>query len=115
MFNTAWKPIDGFAAFYGWIRAVVRVQDRIKKGLDLAQPVLVMHSDKSEKGETWSDEFHYADLVLDVEDIKRLGPRLGKRAVLAEIPRAKHDLTLSRKEARTLCLQRMIDWLDQSN
>jgi alpha-beta hydrolase superfamily lysophospholipase len=44
-FNKNWKPLDGSDAYYGWIRAVVRVQDRIKKGLDLQQPVLVMHSD----------------------------------------------------------------------
>jgi alpha-beta hydrolase superfamily lysophospholipase len=111
LFNTAWKPIDGFDAFYGWLRAVVRVQDRIKKGLGLEQPVLVLHSDKSEKGKTWSEAFHYADLVLDVEHIKRLSPRLGSRTEIHEIRGGKHDLALSRENPRTETLRVMLQWL----
>jgi alpha-beta hydrolase superfamily lysophospholipase len=110
-FNRAWKPIEGFDAFLGWLRAVVRVQDRIKKGLDLAQPVLVMHSDKSEKGRTWSDSFHRADLVLDVEDIKRLSPRLGRHTEIEEIAGGKHDLVLSIPDVRATCLRVMLEWV----
>jgi alpha-beta hydrolase superfamily lysophospholipase len=110
-FNTSWKPIDGFDAWYGWLRAVVRAQDRIKKGLELEQPVLVMHSDRSEKGAEWSESFHRADLVLDVRDIQRLSPKLGKRVEIRAIPGGKHDLVLSRDDARTECLRIMIDWI----
>jgi alpha-beta hydrolase superfamily lysophospholipase len=110
-FNTRWKPIEGAEAFYGWVRAVVRVQDRIKDGLNLEQPVLVMHSDRSLKGDTWSDAFHRADLVLDVEDIKRLSPKLGKRVEIREIAGGKHDLVLSQQEARTKCLDVMLEWI----
>jgi alpha-beta hydrolase superfamily lysophospholipase len=109
-FNLAWKPIDGFDAFYGWLRAVVRAQDRIRKGLDLEQPVLVMHSDRSEKGSEWSESFHRADLVLDVRDIQRLGPKLGKRIEMRVIPGGKHDLVLSQEDARTRCLRLMTEW-----
>ena len=101
----------GFDAFYGWLRAVVRVQDRIKKGLGLEQPVLVMHSDRSEKGKTWSDTFHRADLVLDVTDIKRLSPHLGTRTELQEIAGGKHDLVLSCEDARAECLRVMLEWI----
>jgi alpha-beta hydrolase superfamily lysophospholipase len=110
-FNKTYKPFDGFDAFYGWLRAVVQVQDRIKKGMDLQQPVLVMHSDKSEKGRKWSDTFHRADLVLDVKDIKRLSSKLGTRVECREIAGAKHDLVLSCEDARTECLRVMIEWL----
>lgn len=110
-FNIAWKPIDGFDAFYGWLRAVVRAQDRIRKGLDLEQPVLVMHSDRSEKGSEWSESFHRADLVLDVRDIQRLGPKLGKRTGMRVIPGGKHDLVLSQEDARTRCLRLMTEWI----
>jgi alpha-beta hydrolase superfamily lysophospholipase len=109
------KPIDGFDAFYGWLRAVVQVQDRIKKGLNLEQPVLVMHSDKSEKGSEWSESFHRADLVLDVEDIKRLSSKIGPRVECKEIAGGKHDLVLSREDARTACLRMMIEWIANQN
>ena len=110
-FNTRWKPIEGFDAFFGWIRAVVRVQDWIKDEPRLGQPVLVMHSDRSEKGRTWSETFHRADLVLDVNDIKRLGPKIGSRVEIQEIAGGKHDLVLSCTDARTRCLNVMIEWL----
>jgi alpha-beta hydrolase superfamily lysophospholipase len=113
-FNTKLKPLEGFSAYFGWVRAVVRAQDVIKRGLKLAQPVLVMHSDKSDKGSTWSDRFHRADLVLNVADIKRLGPHLGPRTVLQEIPDGKHDLTLSCKGAREHCLDVMLDFVQDS-
>jgi alpha-beta hydrolase superfamily lysophospholipase len=114
-FNKTLKPLDGFDAFYGWLRAVVQAQDRVKQGLDLEQPVLVMHSDRSEKGSEWSESFHRADLVLDVEDIKRLSSKLGQRVECKEIAGGKHDLVLSREDARTECLRMMIDWIANQN
>ena len=92
----------------------MRVQDWIKKGPGLGQPVLVMHSDRSEKGRTWSETFHRADLVLDVNDIKRLGPKLGSRVEIQEIAGGKHDLVLSCTDARTRCLNVMLEWLGQA-
>ena len=112
-FNTGWKPVEGAVAFYGWVRAVVRVQDRVKEGLGLGLPILVMHSDKSESGDTWSEQFHYADLILDVRHIKEFAPKLGSRVVLQEIPDGKHDLTLSCEAPRAQCLRVMLEWLSE--
>jgi len=109
-FITAFKPIKGFRAYYGWIRAVVLAQKRIEAGLDLRQPVLVMHSDKSRNDKEWSDELHRADLVLNVKDIKKLAPRLGHRVAMNEIPDGRHDLTLSQERPRQVCLETMVEW-----
>ena len=110
-FNLKLKPLDGFPAYFGWIRAVVRAQRRIGDGLGLTKPVLVMHSDKSLKGSRWVEEFHRADLVLDVADIKRIAPAIGTSVMLQEIPDGKHDLTLSEDTPRLRCLQLMLDWV----
>lgn len=114
-FNTALKPIEGALAFYGWLRAVVLAQRRIKAGLELELPILVMHSDRSvnAKNKGWSDQYHNVDLVLTVEDIKRLAPRLGRRTELRQIDGGKHDLVLSCKTARNHCLQVMLEWIDR--
>jgi alpha-beta hydrolase superfamily lysophospholipase len=109
-FNLAYKPLMGFPAYYGWIRAVVAAQKRIADGLDLKQPVLVMHSDKSADDEKWSETLHRADLVLRVKDIKELAAKLGPKIEMKEIPDGKHDLTLSCEEPRELCLQVMLEW-----
>lgn len=110
VFSTTFKPIAGFCAYYGWVRAVVLAQRRIEAGLGLTQPVLVMHSDKSATDKTWSETLHRADLVLNVADIRRLGPRLGSGVVMKEIADGKHDLTLSRAEPRERCLEAMVEW-----
>ena len=109
-FNLAFKPLTGFPAYYGWIRSVVLAQRRIEEGLGLEQPVLVMHSDKSADDKEWSERLHRADLVLKVDDIKRLGPSLGPGVVMKEIPDGKHDLTLSCRTPRELCLETMVEW-----
>jgi alpha-beta hydrolase superfamily lysophospholipase len=109
-FNTAFKPIEGFRAYFGWIRAVVLAQKRIEDGLGLQQPVLVMHSDKSADDKEWSESLHRADLVLRVKDIKKLGPRLGPQVVMLPIVDGRHDLTLSLKTPRELCLRAMVEW-----
>ena len=110
-FNLKLKPLKGFDAYFGWLRAVVVVQKRIREGLGLTQPVLVMRSDKSLKGSRWIDEFHRADLVLDVEDIKRIAPAIGAGVVPEVIPGGKHDLTLSEDTPRERCLRLMLDWV----
>jgi alpha-beta hydrolase superfamily lysophospholipase len=109
-FNLEYKPFEGFPAYFGWIRAVLTAQKRIADGLDLKQPVLVMHSDKSADDEKWSETLHRADLVLKVKDIKELAPQLGPGVVMKEIPDGKHDLTLSLATPRELCLRTMVEW-----
>jgi alpha-beta hydrolase superfamily lysophospholipase len=111
VFNTDLKPIAGFDAFYGWIRAVVRAQDEIARGLGLHQRILVLHSDRSRCDSQWSEALHFADLILDVKDIARCSPKLGKNVVLRVIPGGKHDLVLSREPHRNEALGAMIEWL----
>ena len=69
-----------------------------------------MHSDKSADDKEWSEKLHRADLVLNVEDIKKLAPQLGPGVVMKEIPDGKHDLTLSLDTPRELCLETMVEW-----
>jgi alpha-beta hydrolase superfamily lysophospholipase len=111
-FNLSLKPLDGFHAYWGWLRAVVQAQNRIRDGLDLDQPVLVMHSDKSLSGSQWREEFHRADLVIKVEDIKRIAPALGTGVFLEEVRDGKHDLTLSDDVPRERCLRLLVDWVN---
>ena len=114
-FNRDWKPIDGAVAYLGWVNCVAQAHDRIEKGLNLSQPILVLHSDKSAKdGPTWKEEYRRMDLILDVEDIRRLSPNLGPRVQRVEIPGAVHDVVLSRKQVREHALDVMISWLGQS-
>ena len=109
-FNTQWKPIEGFDAFFGWIRAVVRVQDWIKDEPRLAAgPGHALRPVR--KGPDMVRDVSPGGSVLDVNDIKRLGPKIGSRVEIQEIAGGKHDLVLSCTDARTRCLNVMIEWL----
>ena len=107
-FNTRLKPLAGFKAYFGWIRAVVAAHDRIAAGLGLTLPILVLHSDRSLECDGWREEFHRADMVLSVADMARLGPKLGSQVSVVEIPGGKHDLALSQPEVRAKALTAML-------
>jgi alpha-beta hydrolase superfamily lysophospholipase len=113
LFNRDWKRIDGAVAHLGWVRCVSDAQKRIRKRLDLRQPILVMHSDTSSRHSSkWRPEYAHTDLILDVSDIEDLSGRLGRNVTRAVIPGAVHDVVLSRKPARERAMTVMLDWLN---
>ena len=56
-------------------------------------------------------EYRRADLVLDVEDIKREGPKLGGRVTIRPIEGAVHDLVLSDPDAQARVFDSVMTWL----
>jgi alpha-beta hydrolase superfamily lysophospholipase len=112
-FNLAWKPLNGFPAFFRWLLAVRAGQRRLKRGLQIACPVLLMHAARSFIPREWSEDIKSADVVLNVEDMKRLASRLGPRCSLYEVEDGIHDLTLSRPDVRQGVLDKMVHWSDE--
>ncbi len=113
-YNLEWKPLEASSTLFSWVNAVHEGHLRVQAGLDLPQPVLILHSDKSVRaGKRWNDALHSADGVLNVEHMKRYGPGLGRNVTLCEIPGGKHDLFLSREPARTAALEVTMAWLSQ--
>lgn len=111
-FDTAWKMIDGHPKKAGWIYAIQEGQRRVREGLDLACPVLVMSSDKSyPESKTWHNEYLVSDIVLDVEDIQKYGTRLGRFVTRDTIADGIHDLILSEKPYRDQAYSRVFDWI----
>lgn len=111
-FNTAWKPIDGFPTYYGWIRAIHRAQGAVRARLSIQRPVLVMHSDRSARGAHWRELFRATDIVLNIEDMKQGARRLGRHVAVVEIPGAVHDLVLSRRPVRDQVFAALFEWID---
>ncbi len=113
-FNLTYKPVVGFPIYLGWIRAIVRAQRELKAGLSIQCPVLVLHSARSLKlPRVWTDELMSADVVLDVDHMRRYGPGLGDQVTLAEIEGGMHDLMLSPHPVREAVLSSMFRWLGQ--
>ncbi|HEY8907109.1 MAG TPA: alpha/beta hydrolase [Rhodoferax sp.] len=110
-YDTRWKPIAGFTVYAGWLRAIHRAHAEVAQGLAIACPVLVMHAARSAWHTQWSPDVMSADIVLDVADIRRLSPRLGRQVVVRAIEGGMHDLTLSALKTREVVFNELRDWL----
>lgn len=110
-FNTDWKPIEGFPVYAGWFHAIHRAQAEIARGLSIECPVLVMHAERSAWLKQWSDEAMVTDIVLDVADIKRLSPGLGRQVEVRSVVDGIHDLILSKPTVRAAVFRELAAWL----
>jgi len=111
-FERRLKPIEGFPVFFGWVRAILNAQELARKG-GIGQPILILHSARSNDGigPVWRDEYRRSDLVLDVADIEREGPRLGPRVTIQSIEGGVHDLVLSDADAQARVFAAVSAWL----
>jgi len=96
-FDLKLKPLLGFPAYFGWVGAVLAAQAKVHAGLDIACPVLTMHSDE-------------ADIVLDWRHVARWGRTLGREARVLAFPGGLHDLVLSRQEIRDAVFRELFSW-----
>jgi alpha-beta hydrolase superfamily lysophospholipase len=96
-FDLKLKPLEGFAVYYGWVRAIRSAHARVRAGLGLECPVLAMHSDE-------------ADAILDWRSIARFSRTLGPGVAALAFPGALHDLVLSRAEIREAVFRELFAW-----
>jgi len=111
-YDLAWKPLNGFPIYAGWARAVSQGHRRVQRGLAIDVPILVMHSARSYKGR-FSEAAHHADSVLNVRDMIRYAPRLGRDVTVVGIEGGKHDLCLSAEPVRARFFAEVRKWLDE--
>ena len=100
-FDLTKKPLMGFPACFGWVKAIFEAHARLHAGLGLAIPVLSMHSDE-------------ADIVLDWKDIARWSRTLGNNVSVLSFPGGLHDLVLSRSEIREAVFNQLFAWAARS-
>jgi alpha-beta hydrolase superfamily lysophospholipase len=110
-FNFDWKPIEGFPARAGWLRAIYRGQQELQNGLNISCPVLVMHSQDSINANQWNEDFTKSDSVLDVTDIDRFADGLGREVTKIPVKGGLHDLMLSEKAVRNRVFEELFNWL----
>jgi alpha-beta hydrolase superfamily lysophospholipase len=100
-FDLALKPLMGFPACFGWVKAIFDAHARLHAGLGLSIPALSMHSDE-------------ADIVLDWKDIARWSRTLGRDVSVLSFPGGLHDLVLSRAEIREAVFSQLFAWAARS-
>jgi alpha-beta hydrolase superfamily lysophospholipase len=113
-FDLRWKPMAGFPVRAGWLRAVRRGHARVHRGLDVGVPVLVLHSGRSLLGaREWIPEAMHADTVLDVMQIARWAPKIGRQVTVVRIEDGLHDVFLSAEPVRERALAVVDSWLQE--
>ena len=110
-YDLTWKPMGGFPARFGWLRAVRQGQARLHRGLDVGCPTLLLRSARSHFSQTHQPEVDTADAVLDVNQIARWAGCLGERTVVVPVDGARHDVFLSTRTAREAAYNELDSWL----
>ena len=112
-FNLNWKPIKGFPAYFKWILAI-RMGQRKLKDSNIQVPVLLIHSSGSKKLKKYTEEATKNDIVLNIQDMKLIGPKLGANVQLIEVKDGVHDIFLSSEKVRSKAFKDMFLWLDEN-
>ncbi|MCZ4499847.1 MAG: ytpA [Marmoricola sp.] len=100
-FDLAWKPLASWPVYAGWIRAIREGQIRVARGIEVPAPVLVLSSSRSSTpNSVHHPDIHSTDIVLDVEQIRRRAPLLGRHVTLVQVEGAMHDVMMSRAPVR---------------
>ena len=99
-FDLALKPLMGFPACFGWVKAIFEAHAKIHAGPGLGIPVLSMHSDE-------------ADIVLDWRQVARWSRTLGTNVSVLQFPGGLHDLVLSRAEIRDSVFGQLSAWMSR--
>ena len=110
-FDLAWKPIESWPAYAGWLAAIRRGQATLHRGLDLTFPALVLSIARSTAPTELGEDVHSTDIVLDVEQIRRWSSSLGRHLTYVGIDGARHDVFLSREEPRVRAFAELDRWL----
>jgi alpha-beta hydrolase superfamily lysophospholipase len=110
-FDLSWKPLASLPVKAGWLRAIRAGHRTAHKGLSLSAPILVLCSARSTVPETYSEEAHTVDTVLDVRQIAKWSYQLGNDVTISRVPGALHDVFLSRKDVRDAAFARTRRWL----
>ena len=110
-FDLAWKPVQSFTVYAGWLRAVRNGHAELHRGLDLPGPVLVLTSGASSVPAEMGEEVHGTDIVLEVGQIRRWSTSLGRHVTAVAVEGARHDVVLSRPAVRERAYDELGRWL----
>lgn len=110
-YDLAWKPLDSWPIYFGWLRAIRTAHAELHRGVDIGCPSLVLTSGETSWPKQMSEAVHTHDIVLDVRQIRRWAPALGGTVTLVPLEGARHDVLLSRGPVRERAYAEMERWL----
>lgn len=111
-YDLSFKPLAGHTKYMGWLRSVVKSQERLHAGkINCGVPVLTLCSAESSAGKPFSERSQSTDAVLNVTQIRRWAPFLADSSTVEAIPGAVHDVFLSAPTPRSQAFRTTDLWL----
>lgn len=107
-----WRPRYSFDIQGGWLAAILAGHTRVRQGLNIDVPVLVLTSTESHFATKYSTKMQRADTVLDVHATAHRAVQLGNSVMIHKIPDALHDVYASPRPIRTEAFEKTFAWLD---
>ncbi len=112
-YNLAWKPHVPPLVNLGFIRAIYLAHKKVKNGLKISVPVLVMHSNNSIYEKKWSDKMFTGDAILNINDIHRESKKIIGNTTVKIVTNGQHDLILSPKPVREQVYKGLFEWTEK--
>lgn len=113
-FDVALKRPEGVPLRAGWLRAVLRAQARVLRGLAIRCPVLVAAAASSSADGEDNPLGAVTDTVLDADEVVARAPRLGRDVTVLRVDGGVHDLALSAWPTRDDYLNAVLAWLEEA-
>jgi alpha-beta hydrolase superfamily lysophospholipase len=110
-YNQEWKSTTAPYLRAGWLAAVDDGIRRVRAGLSIDVPILVMCAARGIHARQFSADFMQADCVLDPVRIARQSASLGRQVTCIRVVHGMHDLALSEVSARTAMFDGLDRWL----
>lgn len=111
-FDLELKPLGSMKVHAGWLAAIRDGHARLQRGLSVTAPVLVLSSDRSGYAREMGEIVHTRDVVLSVRQIRHWATAIGTHVTYIAVPGAKHDVYLSRSDARKQAFEETRRWLE---
>lgn len=112
-YDLAWKPHAGFPVAASWFCSIRRAQAKVKRGLNIEAPILVMTCLSRGDNRHRHQDILATDSVLDPRQMWRIAPKLGINVEVHALAGGIHDLALSPEPVRSRYFSESLDWLDQ--
>lgn len=112
-YNLDWKPHIAPQVNLGWIYAIYKAHLKIKNGISINKPMLILCSNQSIYSTKWSEDFYKCDAILNVDGIQAKSKLIHcSKKEIAVIEEGIHDLVLSRKPIRNIVYAKIFNWLE---
>lgn len=111
-YDLAWKPLEGFGVYAGWLAAILTGHRAVARGLGITVPVFMATSGaRGDNNKPTPEELATTDVVLSPPQMWARASRLGRDVTVVRITGGRHDLTLSTPGPRELFARELSAWL----